>query len=209
MQGLLYEYVGLLLEGKTFDMEEFRNLRVEDAWEYIDLRCKMIGTGVGRDVFDTGLGYVIKMGKPLKNGLHPATSGRRQNSREANLGKCFSGAPVPKVYAHAANYQWIAVEKVKPVPWHMMNAAVKRMTVSSLKNALDLDEVIGLLNIVRYPRLYPKSAQDDYTKLYAENEWFASLVDLVKHCKLDPNDFHNNNWGKTDDGRLVLLDPGL
>lgn len=208
---LLREYIDVVLsEGKKpFDMEEFRVLKGSDAWEYVDFRCRVLGAGVGREVFDTGLGYVIKMAKQHMPGMHQTTGGKRQNRREAGIGKCDPTAPVPKVYAYAADFSWIAVEKVKPVPWTRIDAAVRRLTKSKLHRALDLDGVIELLNTVQHPRSVAREDRNDYVKLYETSPWFASLVDLVKHCKLDPDDFHNGNWGTTDDGRLVLLDPGL
>ena len=200
----------VLLEKKQpFDMEEFRALKGDDAWEYLDFRCKVLGSGVGREVFDTGLGYVIKMAKKHKPGMHQTTGGKRQNRREANIGRCDPTAPVPKVYAYAPDFSWIAVEKVKPLNWSKIDTAVKRLTKSRLHHALDLDGVIELLNIVSHPGEFPRHMRNDYVKLYETSPFFASLVDLVKSCGLDPDDFHNGNWGMTEDGRLVLLDPGL
>lgn len=208
---LLQEYVNLVISEtkKPFDMEEFRALKGYVAWEYVDFRCKMLGSGIGREVFDTKLGYVIKMAKQHEPGMHQTTGGKRQNRREAGIGKCDPTAPVPKVYAYAADFSWIAVEKVKPVPWTQIDAGVRRLTKSKLHRALDLDGVIELLNIVRRPGSVAREDRKDYVKLCDTSPWFASLVDLVKNCKLDPDDFHNGNWGMTDDGRLVLLDPGL
>lgn len=59
---LLREYVkSVLLENKQFDMSVFRKLSLEDAHEYLKRHAKYLGQGISRKVYDTGLGYVIKI----------------------------------------------------------------------------------------------------------------------------------------------------
>jgi len=56
---LLRDYVKLVLEVREpFDLEKFRSLTEDNAEEYLDFHGKVLGSGIGRTVYDVGRGWV-------------------------------------------------------------------------------------------------------------------------------------------------------
>lgn len=186
---------------KPFDMDRFRSLKsFNDMNEYLDFHTKTLGSGMSRTVFDIGNGLVIKMSINARD--------TKQNKREATIGSCSKGAPVPNVVDVGPKHVWIVVEKVKPLSFNQLSAAITKIT--------GIDEgkqTLSALQSVLSAGTHEAGFRDEldartHDKLYASNEWYRSLFDMFDRCELDVDELHGDNWGMTAGGYLVLLDAG-
>lgn len=205
---LFREYVRCVLSEKatrSFDMEAFRH--AANPRDYLNDHATFIDYGIEREVFDTGLGYVIKWSMP-----DVAT----QNKKEAELARCAKGAPVPDVFARAKDFRWIAVKKVNPIRGAQLDGKVRKITgykdLDEFRLAIDVLTINDYIErVIRQGNITRADAPafiDRAKHVYETNDWFRSLVDMISSCKM-VGDLHQDNWGLDSQGRLKVLDPGL
>jgi hypothetical protein len=167
-----------------FDIEQFRQLNtIQEMMQYVKQNAKRIGMGAARDAWDTGLGYVIKIG--------PDANACAQNKKEVRVYEKSLSRLLPKVYEHATDFKWVASEIVKPLKSIFeVNAAIIINTDWMIEDLSDLQ--IQIRN----------------NRTPTECEWFNDLVRLVKSQDIEVKELHKGNWGINDNGTLVILDTG-
>jgi len=193
----------LLEKREAFDMATFTRLKsLDDIEEYLDFHAKVLGSGDERTVYDTGLGYVIKFSRK-----HDEVN---QNKTEAHI--AVSGAPVPRVFIHAPDYRWLAVEKVRPLKGKQIDAEVSAETGGRLKSLDDLHEVLNAALRESWTADDPAEHQHleaIHRRLMAQNDWYMGLFNMIHKHELVIDELHEANWGVNAKGTLVLLDPGV
>ena len=190
----------LLFEGirsKTFDMHEFRGFEtLEEMNEYADEHLQRVGLGSSRRVFVLSSRYALK----IANGYDDdGVRGIAQNEEETRLsGIRDIGVIVARVTSHDDEYRWIIQELVRP-----------------LKSWKEFDGITGysheeLLDILVDSFSDYQDFRDNYDvdSELANSDFVAALYKL-KDYGLDFSDLEGiQQWGKTADNRVVLLDYG-
>jgi len=167
-----------------FNMDQFRQLNtIQEMTAYLKQNAIRIGMGAARDAWDTGLGYVIKIG--------PDANARVQNKKEVKVYEKSLSRLLPKVYEHATDFKWVATETVRPLKSKdEVDAAIITETDWMIEDLSDLQ--IQLRN----------------NKMPTKCEWFNDLVHLVKSQDITVKELHQGNWGINPGGTLVILDTG-
>lgn len=169
----------------NFDLKSFRKLNTyKECLSYLKDTTKKIGVGgAARDAWDTGLGYVIKIG--------PDINAQIQNKHEVKVYKKTHSELLPTIYDYDPNYKWIMAETVTPL--HTVDNV--DLAICAITNG-EICTLIELLNFLRENKLKYKS------------KWLHDLKSLVEICDLKINDLHKGNWGINNKGILVILDTG-
>lgn len=180
-------------------LELIRQLDKENLLHYLECNHKFLGCGSGRKVFDYDSGNVIKVSFN--------EAGRRQNQIEASI---FGNDDIcATIYGHGFNYEWVLMEKVKPV--------TELEFVKYIKTSKDY--LFWYLEWMywRFVVVNDGNAQIAYERYIAagrvqnKNDVFMErLSNLMIGERLSAGDLSRyNSWGKRKDGNLVLFDYGL
>lgn len=188
---LLRQYIRETLEG--FTLEKLSKLSPEKAMSFIAKQGKLVGSGVGRDVYDVGDGIVIKLAQD--------DDGVKQNKRESS--SCNINGPVPNLLLKAKDYSWIAVEKVKTVSQQEVN--------DWLNDNIGLETSSELVSCIRAGgwRDSNEILAQTHDDLMKGSDWYRSLVTMIDKCDLDLQELRPDNFGVNSKGTLVLLDTGM
>jgi len=207
--GLLRSYVGLvILERRAkerFSMADFRSLRDRHAMAaYLGTHAGVLGRGLDREVYDTGLGYVVKLAKDA--------AARDQNKHEVRVASRFPQQLVVPFLVHDADFWWIAAKKVRNLAPREVDARIEQLT--GLSNTDQLENAIraGCIALGKYRVWLTRYGDVDawkarHERLMGHNEWYAELFNaVVKH---DVRDLNEGNWGLDERGNLVIIDLGV
>ncbi len=173
---------------------------------YCDAKLtRRLGTGSSRAV------YQIDDGKVLKLAINE--KGRSQNQQEYDLytDGLIAGKPVQgllaRIYsADEENFDWLEME------------LVERVTSNDFKTKMGIDfpefqKVISYWGDKDAGRNNPKAAPEmwDVLNNNAENyPWWMNLTNIGDNFDYAVADWKRlSSWGKTADGRMVLVDFGL
>lgn len=191
---LQLENVRKLVKAQRFDLHHMKTLKLSDLLNYADANLTLLGQGSTRNVYALNR-RVLKIAR--------SSAGRRQNRIEAKKANC-KGLKT-QVFEVAPNYDWIITEKVKPLSGSKLVQRLKEEVGLSLTQLI---KVVSFSIMARQqPNLqYPQ--RKFHQALYGHNSWYTALVETVVNCDIDIYELHDQNWGLTDDNKLVLLDLG-
>lgn len=181
--------------GDKFNLNYFKSISIGEDGDisgtlegtlipYADKFLTISGEGSSRVVFILSGRFALKIAK--KN------SGIAQNKAEREAyEKISSKELVAKVYQHDKFDRWLISDLVKPLRTEEEFEQLTGDTFESLEE---------FLTLVYGKATYPDDASD----------FFESVVSLVDEADLEWGDLTViDQWGKTTDGRAVVLDYGL
>ena len=189
---LLKEIYGSFLnEKKYLDVEKFKKLSGDEAEEYLNNHGKEFGEGSARKT------YLIDSSKILK--LAKGTKGIAQNEAEVSV---YTNpnvrSVVAKIFDYHPDFRWVISELVRP-----MEASRAGARDFSRLTGLDFNEFISDLD-----RLSAYSSEE-IDGLEHFSDFHKAVLQMMNHESVLLADMRElEHWGKTSDGRVVLLDYG-
>jgi hypothetical protein len=190
---LLRECVKLIIEkirSKTFDIREFKNLSAHtrgtiELLAYADNTLTVLGDGSSRSV------YLLSSSKVLKISQN-STHGISQNKTEVQISKNPNVNDfVAKVFSYDPDYKWIVSELVRELSSEEEFQSITGFPWYFFEECLENGKL-------------PEGWEPDEEQ---EKFWFG--IQRALAADLAYGDIARiNHWGKTNDGRLVLLDYG-
>ena len=190
MKHLLREYVRTLLEkirSATFNLNDFKKLASPaEMLSYADEHLQSLGDGTTRSVYMLSSKKVLKIAQNSRKGV-------AQNKAEVYIWENPKMQPlVAKVFEHDSKYMWLVSELVREL---------HREEEFQATTGFPWDFFVDCL---MDGSTLPEGWEPDDTQLAFWNKVQALLkADLVWGDLV-----RLNHWGKTADGRLVLLDYG-
>lgn len=190
--------------GMPFNIREFKALDdLEEIHWYVNDRLEEIGEGSSRKVFILSPRFALKIASLADDGYDDGTAtseekGLAQNEAEFNTYmEAKDSNIIPKVQDYHKYGYWLLTELVRPFntleEWEETTGMRWEQLVEFTKYMMD-DEY----------------AHDEYDRNnFVDQPVLVALCDLVIDHDLEPNDICGiPQWGKTADGRAVLLDAG-
>ena len=184
----------------TFDLATFKSFDDQfDAYNYARDNLKALGKGSGR------VAYAYSSGKALKIAMNE--QGFRQNEVEVSVySQPKTRDIVAKIYEHDPGMMWVLVELVRPI-----NSEEEFMDYVSAEGfsgtVADAPDIYGMNAVVG------DIVDNEYEGALAGrvDPVFAYMLrTVVVENDLEVSDIvTKRSWGKTSDGRLVLLDYGF
>ena len=183
-QRLLEKFIeatlGESIRSRTFDLREFKSLdNLEDAWFYAIDHLKPMGGGSSRSVFIMSSSKVLKLTKP-----QAPEKGIAQNENEHKISSDprFESV-VPHVFEHHRDFNWLISELVRPLTNEEQFQVLTGIDWSTFINEL-------------------RGTNKPTTK------FARTIINLAEEMS-SFNEFSTlEHWGKTFDGRAVILDTG-
>ena len=196
---LLKRAIRCLVEGalverlrKNFNFETFKKVPAAGKAAYAMDTLERLGSG--EDIGSSRAAFILGTNKVLKVALNKA--GVAQNENEVEVYTDPKVKPiVTRIVSNAPDYVWIASEMARPI--------------ANDKEWADWSGGITLRDL-RAHVLYPeKSEAGDHNKdEVMKNPIAIGVAILAKKDLLRGDTLKLGSWGKTGDGRLVLLDYG-
>jgi predicted NBD/HSP70 family sugar kinase len=193
----------------TYDQRTFESIAGnEEKLEYLKKTAKYIDSGSSRIVFAISPKKVIKLiggtdrdDRRTRSYYQPV--GRAQNKAEYNAYERASSEVktlLPKIYKVGNSFEWMLAELVRPLN-----------SPDELRKLLKLDEkqFSSFMTALSFG-----GKTDHYQSFLSElnsnqRAYFDILADLIESFDLQAEDLTTvENWGKSADGRLVILDTG-
>jgi hypothetical protein len=188
MSSSLREYIALIVEkvrSQTFDLNVFKSITDPiKSYAYARSHLKLIGKGSSRMVFEFNSKSVLKVAYN--------DAGLAQNKKEISVNSDPSASfAIARIHASDKNGLWVIVEAVRPI-----------------NGMPEFSKLLGTDTNFYMFMQYARSG--DLSELEGRAlELATALVGLVKRHGLAWFDVDNEeHWGKTADGRVVLLDYG-
>ena len=196
---LLREYVNLLVEkirtkkgqkglmGEKFNLNKFKTFdNIHVMLEYAKKFLGILGTGSSRQAFTLSSKYVLKIALNDK--------GLSQNEAELDVfTNPTSKKVVAKIFGTDPEYRWLISEGVKPLS---DESEFENLTGVPWK-AFDVEV---LASYIKGVKKLEKNTPD----------FFKAVIITAQNNSLMPGDLAEiSHWGKTADGRCVLLDSGF
>ena len=180
------------IRSKTFDMSEFRTIskktnNVNVIYNYaLKTKLKELGAGSSRVVFLLGAKKVLKIAMNDK--------GIAQNETEADVSTSPKTKPIiAKVLDYDDGFKWLISEIVRPI------------------NEREFAVIAGMSfnNFVEDIRWFWEEGTESLTKT-PKDKMIAATIETMRAHDLIAADIVKkvDHWGKTADGRVVLLDYG-
>lgn len=212
-----------LLEIRSkFKWEAFKN--ISDPYERMDYLeetgTTFLGEGSGRQVYLLSSRYVLKL-------AHPGTYFKRgvaQNEEEFNISQTsWAKDLVAHVQDHANDFSWIVSDLVRPLKnpgefkaltgleWSVFMGLLNFLEgqQDKLNSFTDLEEEIEEAEDEGDPEAKETKALMEVHQMMKSNPWIAKIVELILDSEIVVADLEEyDHWGKTADGRLVILDYG-
>lgn len=208
---LLKEYIQLALTEKIHNISKLKfnllnfdlNQSLDDKLNYADEHLQVIGAGSSRIVYILSGKKVLKIAKNEK--------GFAQNEQEFNV---FSDPDskniVAKIFDHADDFSWLISELTRPLKSEKEFANLLGLKKNNsepnfeyyfLDNPQQFIKNIGRDNLHLIDQYY--EGDDKIIKFAYDLKTFIEKYDLAW---VDLQPYHQ--WGKSPDGRLVLIDYG-
>lgn len=199
---LLREYMSLVIEkirsrktpgGETFDLKRFKSLNdINDMHDYAGKYLDKLGTGSSRAAYLMSGRYALKI----------ALNNKGIGQNEAELDVYTNPATkriIAKVYAADERDKWLVADLVKPVT-----------------SEKEFEELAGVSwkdfgkQVYEGLKLHDVDNASDFAKAVVATAHSNRLLlgDLVDQLN-SPFKSVIDHWGKTPDGRIVLLDYGF
>ena len=207
-----------------FNMSEFKELYdILKQRDYLNSHAMYIGAGSSRIAYAISPKWVIKLagGIPFKtvaSSLGMVETGAAQNAAEVeNYEKAGPEAKklLPRTVAGSSNFNWIVTELVRPVTGYN---ELRRLAVGT-SEIVDSDGVIiTMVNLLAtISRVFADG--DEFSKEELEgiqavsglavSNFIGSVTRVIEELGIAPWEISSwKQWGKSADGRLVLLDFG-
>lgn len=195
---------------KTFDYSVFKSLKslpgkIKYAKDNLEL---LSNEGTSRIVFLLSSKKVLKLCQLSLKEPKVKERGIAQNKAEVKNSQEISSL-VTKVFDYASDFTWIVSEIARPLTsekefYNLAGFPLKILRMFLIEGSEDN------FNIDLYAKRFPKSIKIDLARI---KKW-EGFSDLLKTMKdplegLHPGDFGVvDHWGKTAEGRIVLLDSG-
>lgn len=216
----LLEFIRTVLEEGKFNFAKFEAIRNFKARELFlrDAKLKRLGCGSSR------CAYVLSSRFALKAAMNKKGIG--QNNAETQIWTDPNTKPIiSNIQDFANDYTWLVAELVRPV--HNPDEFEKLSGVSWLDamavvNGFDFNEWNDEVDddfkdtedddSIDIQIDEPVSNVDDLLKQYKgkAQDFIQALHSFMKTSRLMPADINNiGHWGKTADGRVVILDYGF
>lgn len=194
----------------TFNQRTFEDLTyIEEKLDYLRKTAMFIGAGSSRIVFAISPKKVIKLAggrdeDSLTTRSRWVAAGRGQNKIEYNSFKQATTEMqelLPRIYKAASNFDWLLTELVRPISSddELQNLLkLSNEQYSSWMTSLSR----GGKNNYHYANFFSTLNKD-------QRKYFITISDIIDKFHLVASDLTDlEQWGKTADGRLVLLDTG-
>lgn len=198
------------IRSKTFDLEYFKSIDdLNEINQYARETLEYIDSGSARTCFILSSKKVLKVAKIDKEnfGIRQNRS-EWQSSKNSHINDMF-----PKILNFDLKFQWLISELVKPF---------KKNDFEELENNFGLKfgtfrRVVDTAFITGHQNFLGNSLSSMIEKClpHVDNSEKALVLirflnNVLQRSKTNPMDFdRSENWGKTTDGRIVLLDHGL
>ncbi len=187
-----------------FDLKQFKAIEDDgDRFTYALENLKELGEGGSRTVFLLSSRYALKVANTDR--------GKSQNATEAAISSDPKfGQVIARVHSHAPDFAWVVSDLVKP-----LTSEVEFENVFGMP----FEEFVGVIQGGDYhkwvgnPKWRVKS-KSVYPGKGDETIGTYGIIDtirtLIKSKKLHTPELQFiDHWGKTGDGRIVILDYGV
>lgn len=180
-----------------FEFSEFFELRrLNDLLEYAGERLEKLGEGSSRVAFILNSRRTLKVAKNVK--------GRAQNKTESEVSSSSRfGHLLARVFAFdSETSSWLISDLVRPLKSSEEFRQLTGISFYTMTDVIDAsfadgDELSSTL--LRF-------AVHDTT----QKKFLVDLVRMIEEMQLDASELEDwEHWGKTPDGRIVILDYGL
>jgi hypothetical protein len=177
------------ISSNSFD--DIRKLKTTDELiAYAGTHFQKLGEGTSRATFDMGNNRVLKVAK--------TDAGKNENLTEISIANLKSPF-VFELYDSDKKGLWMSVEKLTPVS--NSDLVYKNFTIRQLGRAMteyEMSSDFGA-SVIKYDL-------EDFIK----TPYFKKLTEFLDKNNLDIRDMMVvQNWGRTNDGRIVMSDVGL
>lgn len=208
MNELLQEFIELTLvseriRSKNFNLSEFKKMHdPEEMYFYVRDKLQRLGVGSARTV------WVLSSSKALKLARfnHP-DRGRAQNEAEFEISNDRgAGSIIARVLEHDPDFNWIVSQLVRPITEEefarKFGASFDDVMFALIRTASDIE----------LDRATKASIFDEFNLQSNKRalEFIDAIAQVKKQHDLEMGDITSiDHWGKTADGRIVLLDYGF
>lgn len=187
------------IKGKNFDISEFKKLTSsEQILKYAEERLEFLEKGSSRSVFVLSSRKVLKIAMPFRSDPdNSVEAGIAQNQHEVDVyTSSTTKSIVTRIYDFDPEYKWLISELVKPFK--------SSYEFGKLTN-LYFNSMMAYIDDVEKDRIDLNSIPSEYLK------FINPLINLTRVVEnFDVGDLWQiGHWGKTSDGRVVILDYGL
>lgn len=199
-----------------FDLNTFKKIQDEgDRFAYALENLKLLGEGGSRTVFLLSSRFALKVAQ--------SDRGKSQNATEAAISADPKfGQVIARVHQHAPDFSWAVSDLVRPLQSEEEFRNTFGMDFDDFVEAIqghgswhkfggtpDSDEHVGYSYPSHSSRWDgPKPTQGNDT--VGTSRYVNSLHELIKSKKLHTPELQFiDHWGKTGDGRIVILDYGV
>jgi hypothetical protein len=167
--------------------------------EYASERLESVGRGSSRATFILTPQKVLKIAGQFSDRVVGSDAGMAQNETEVSIFTDPKCKPVvAKIFDSDPEYRWLISELVRPI---------RTRTEWSNLAGCDLGELSSAMM-----DLQAGNSREDVLKLYkkVDPKWLEVFVHLEQDFGLNTEDLARpGQWGKTNAGRLVILDYGF
>lgn len=214
IRALIYERV----RPRQFDMNEFRTIVAAQrsshnkrhfAMKYCNNHLSVLGAGSSRATFRFSSRFAIKVAMN-RDGISQNTQELEVHSNE-KLRKLLT-----KIVEHDEHNTWMMVEIVRELQsekeFFEMIGMPKHVDVSMSQFMWFVDDPSdGLIRVKRDGKMTLENLSEEYENFSPElKQFILDLRELIHDGNLYKIELAvDNHWGKTADGRLVLLDYGI
>lgn len=182
---LLRMFVQNVLLESRLDVPTIRSMSWKQLLGHASRELRQLGKGSSRVVFLLSSKRVLKL---ARNDF-----GLEQNQQEVDLSTDPSVGPIiARVLDYDDKFRWVISELVRP-----------------LKGPVEFNALVGfpswhLMDVAYYGGQLP------YDISPGARRWAGVAIEFIKDHRLAPIDSASpTHWGKTPDGRIVLLDYGF
>lgn len=220
----------VILEIRTgFKWSEFKELYNQlSKSNYAKRHLKLLDFGSSREVFLLSNRHVLKLARPVAE-----ERGVAQNEAELNIYTDPKTKPVvAKIYDAADDYTWLVSELVRPLKSNVEFKSLIGVNMADFIRIMDFVKMTGSTEKAIkeyeeafYEAKFLKKYKDTFydinysdeakqieieLELLKNNEFVRATAALVSDVGLVSGDLSfNGHWGKTPDGRVVILDYGF
>lgn len=200
-KSLLHEYVQQIVLNEGISFNKLKSMSFEEVKQYANTHLQTVGVGSSRKAYRLNSRFVLKLGIVRYNRDEEDVphTGIAQNKREF---EARHDAPdlLPIVHEHADDFSWIISDLVRPLKNKEEFCHLAGVNVPEWMKASDvMSAIVGWK---------PSIHLRDKFKI---NPQLTSQIDKIRQStNLSSEELENiEQWGKSANGRLVLLDNGF